>query len=98
MDAGCGSTAWPATVNTAGRPASSISSRAAPPTTWRVTTKGARPPNDSTLAAIAHALAGGDVGEHLVAARRARGGDHDRPRLPPGLLHGGCPGGAAVRR
>ncbi len=50
--AGLASTAWPATVKTAGRWWRFISSIAAPPTTWRVTTNGARPENDSTLAAI----------------------------------------------
>ena len=56
--AGLASTAWPATVNTAGRWCEAISSIAAPPTTWRVTTNGASPENDSTLAAIDDAGAG----------------------------------------
>ena len=51
--AGVASSAWPAMVKTAGRWLSTISSRAAPPATWRVTTKGARPEKEMTLAAIA---------------------------------------------
>src|SRR4029079_7545043 len=47
------STACPATVNTAGRDDSCISSSAAPPTTCRVTTNGDSPSKDSTFAAIA---------------------------------------------
>ena len=53
VSAGVASTAWPATVKTAGRSSRTISSRAAPPTTWRVTLNGDSPLKDSTLAAIA---------------------------------------------
>ena len=51
--AGSGSTAWPATVKTAGRCESRISSRAAPPTTCLVTTNGESPSKATTLAAMA---------------------------------------------
>ena len=75
-----------------------ISSIAAPPTTCRVTTNGARPENDSTLAAIDDPGPGGDVGHQLVAAVGAGGHHHHRAGgLPDGQDRRG-PAGPGVRR
>ena len=52
LPAGLASTACPATLNTAGRSSSRISSSTAPPTTCRVTTNGL-PGSATTFAAIA---------------------------------------------
>ena len=98
VSAGLASTACPATVKTAGRWSRRISSITAPPTTWRVTTNGASPPKDTTLAAIATPSRAATWASTSVPSGAAAGQHDDRAGGRAGGLDGGGVRGGGVRR
>ena len=97
--AAASATAWPATVSTAGRSGSTISSSTAPPTTWRVTRSGRpgrRSPRDpDDVRGHRHVQARGQVGQRppcragcrARGRRRRRTAGHRAPARPPPTPH-----------